>query len=138
MKVIDCHVHLNRYEGTKYVPLEERIEMLVHTMEADNVDHSIILSSYKVNEDRPSTEQLIEATKKYDGILSIVAGFSIDGHNDDDFRNCRKWFKEGLRIGMKLYCGYEHYYTYDKRYQRVYDLCVEFGMPVMIHTGDTF
>lgn len=138
MRVIDCHVHLNHYEGTKYVPLEERIEMLVHTMEADNVDHSIILSSYKVNEDRPSTEQLIKATKKYDDILSIVAGFSIDGHNDDDFQHCRKWFKEGLIRGMKLYCGYEHYYPYDKRYQRVYDLCVEFGMPVMIHTGDTF
>jgi uncharacterized protein len=138
MRVIDCHVHLNHYEGTKYVPLEERIEMLVHTMEADNVDHSIILSSYKVNEDRPSTEQLIKATKKYDDILSIVAGFSIDGHNDDDFQHCRKWFKEGLIRGMKLYCGYEHYYPYDKRYQRVYDLCVEYGMPVMIHTGDTF
>ena len=108
MKVIDCHVHLNRYEGTKYVPLEERIEMLVHTMEANNVDHSIILSSYKVNEDRPSTKQLIEATKKHDDILSIVAGFSIDGHNDEDFQNCRKWVKEGLIRGMKLYCGYEH------------------------------
>ena len=24
------------------------------------------------------------------------------------------------------------------RYQRVYDLCVEFGVPVMMHTGDTF
>src|SRR5215218_1090532 len=92
-RVIDCHVHLNRYEGTKYLPLQERIKLLVHTMEADNVD---------------------------------------------DFQNCRKWFKEGLIRGMKLYCGYEHYYPYDKRYQRVYDLCVEFGMPVMIHTGDTF
>ncbi|MGA9149278.1 MAG: hypothetical protein WBZ36_01770 [Candidatus Nitrosopolaris sp.] len=35
-------------------------------------------------------------------------------------------------------CGYEHYYPYDKRYQQVYDLCVEFKAPVMIHTGDTF
>jgi predicted TIM-barrel fold metal-dependent hydrolase len=36
------------------------------------------------------------------------------------------------------YCGYEHYYPYDKRYQQVYDLCVESKAPVMIHTGDTF
>jgi uncharacterized protein len=137
MTIIDCHVHLNHYEGTKYLPLEERKELLLHTMQNGNVDHSIILSSYKVNPDRPSTEQLIEVTKKHDN-LSIVAGFSIDGHNDDDFQDCRKWLKDGLIRGMKLYCGYEHYYPYDKRYQRVYDLCIEYGVPVMIHTGDTF
>ena len=137
MRIIDCHVHLNHYEGTKYLPLEERTEMLLRAMEAGNVDQSIVLSSYKVNPDRPSTEQLIEVTKKHDN-LSIVAGFSIDGHNDDDFQNCKKWLQDGLIKGMKLYCGYEHYYPYDKRYQRVYDLCIEFGVPVMIHTGDTF
>lgn len=137
-RIIDCHVHLNHYEGTPYLPLEERIDMLLRSMEAGNVDHSIILSSYKVNEDRPSTEQLVEATKKHDDKLSIVAGFSIDNHTDEDFQDCRRWLKDGLIKGMKLYCGYEHYYPYDEKYQRVYDLCVEFGVPVMIHTGDTF
>jgi hypothetical protein len=137
MTIIDCHVHLNHYQGTKYLPLEERKELLLHTMQDGNVDHSIVLSSYKVNPDRPSTEQLIEITKKHDN-LSVVAGFSIDGHNDDDFQDCRKWLKDGLIRGMKLYCGYEHYYPYDKRYQRVYDLCIEHDVPVMIHTGDTF
>lgn len=136
MTIIDCHVHLNHYEGTKYLPLEDRKELLPRTMQDGSVDHSIILSSYKVNPDRPSTEQLIEVTKKHDN-LSIVAGFSIDGHNDDDFQDCRKWLKVGLIRGMKLYCCYEHYYPYDKRYQRVYDLCVEYGVPVMIHTVDT-
>ena len=74
MRIIDCHVHLNQYEGTKYLPLEDRVDLLLRTMETGNVDHSIILSSYKVNPDRPSTEQLLEVTKKHDN-LSIVAGF---------------------------------------------------------------
>jgi predicted TIM-barrel fold metal-dependent hydrolase len=137
-RIIDCHVHLNHYDGTQHFPLEKRVEMLLCTMEAGAVDHSIILSSYKVNEDRPSTKQLIEATKKHNDKLSVVAGFSIDGHTDEDFQDCKLWLKDGLIKGMKLYCGYEHYYPYDKKYQRVYDLCVEFGVPVMIHTGDTF
>lgn len=136
--IIDCHVHLNHYEGGEYLSLESRIDKLLKTMEANNVNHSIILSSYKVNKDRPSTQKVIEATEKHNNKLSVVAGFSIDAHNDDDFRDCRKWLKDGLIRGMKLYCGYEHYYPYDKRYQRVYDLCIEFGVPVMIHAGDTF
>lgn len=130
-------MHLNHYEGTKNVQLEERTRGLLDTMANNNVDYSIILSSYKVNADRPSTAQLMEITKKHDN-LGIVAGFSIDNHTDEDFQNCRKWLKDGLIKGMKLYCGYEHYYPFDKRYQRVYDLCIEFGAPVMIHTGDTF
>lgn len=135
--IIDCHVHLNHYEGTKYLSLEERIALLLQTMQASNVDYSIVLSSYKVNADRPSTEQLVDVTKRHDN-LGVVAGFSIDNHTDEDFEKCRKWLKDGLVKGMKLYCGYEHYYPYDKKYQRVYDLCIEFGVPVMIHTGDTF
>jgi len=101
------------------------------------VDYSLILTSYDVNSDRPSTNKIIELTKKYDNV-GVVAGFSIDNHSDDDLQNCRQWFKEGSIKAMKLYCGYEHYYPYDERYQQVYDLCVEFKAPVMIHTGDIF
>lgn len=135
--IIDCHTHLNQYKGMKRLSLEDRIKSLQNTMVENNVDYSIVISSYKVNEDRPSTTQLIEATKKYDNI-GIVAGYSIDNHNDEYLQECRKWMKDGVIKGMKLYCGYEHYYPSDQRYQKVYDLCVEFNLPVMIHTGDTF
>jgi uncharacterized protein len=102
-----------------------------------NVDYSLILTSYKVSSHRPSTSEIIEITKKYDN-LGVVAGFSIDNHNEEDLQDCRRWFRDGLIKAIKLYCGYEHYYPYDKRYQQVYDLCVEFKAPVMIHTGDTY
>ena len=46
----------------------------------------------------------------------------------------KRWYYQRIR----LYCGYEHYYPYDERYQRVYDMCVEYGYPLMIHTGDAF
>jgi predicted TIM-barrel fold metal-dependent hydrolase len=106
-------------------------------MTTNNIDYSIILSSYKVNMDRPSTAQILDIIKKHDN-LGVVAGLSIDNHTDEDYQNCRIWLKEGLLKGVKLYCGYEHYYPFDKRYQRVYDMCMEFEVPVMIHTGDTF
>jgi len=135
--VIDCHVHLNQYEHVPKLPLEERLRALLDTMNKYGVDYSLILTSYDVNSDRPSTNKIIELTKKYDN-FGVVAGFSIDNHSDDDLQNCRRWFKEGSIKAMKLYCGYEHYYPYDERYQQVYDLCVEFKAPVMIHTGDIF
>ena len=96
-----------------------------------------ILSSYKVDNDRPSTYQIIDSVKRHSSRLGVVAGFSIDNHACEDLENYRKWLKGGLIKGIKLYCGYEHHYPYDERYQRVYDMCIEYGAPVMIHTGDT-
>jgi len=136
--IIDCHTHLNRYATIENIPLlEDRVEKLLLEMSNHDIDYSIVLSSYKVDEQRPSTRQLIEATKKHDNI-GLVAGFSIDNHTDADLKQYRKWIKNGFVKGLKIYCGYEHYYPYDKRYQKVYDTCVEFGVPVMVHTGDTF
>lgn len=136
--IIDCHTHLNRYASLENISLlEDRVKKLLTMMIGHNVDYSLILSSYMVNEQRPSTEELIDATKRHDN-LGIVAGFSIDHHTDEDLKNYKEWIKDGLVKGLKIYSGYEPYYPYDKRYQKAYDLCVEFGVPVMIHTGDTF
>lgn len=136
--IIDCHIHINQYELVEHISsLDERLQALQREMMSNNVDYSLILSSYMVNEKRPSTAQIIEAIKKYDN-LGVVAGFSITNHTSADLKNYRNWVKEGLVKGLKIYAGYEHYYPYDKRYQKVYDICTEFDVPVMIHTGDTF
>ncbi|MFB5597450.1 MAG: amidohydrolase family protein [Nitrosopumilaceae archaeon] len=136
--IIDCHIHINQYELVKDISLlEDRLNFLQREMMSNNVDYALILSSYKVNDQRPSTGQIIEAIKKYDN-LGVVAGFTIDNHTDEDLRNYRSWIKDGLVKGLKIYAGYEHYYPYDKRYQKVYDTCIEFDVPVMVHTGDTY
>ena len=111
MPISDCHVHLNNYDeikksGRKFLSLEERLNALLESMDNNNIDYSIILSSYKVDVDRPSTSQIIDIVKKYDdgnkeNKLGIVAGFTIDNHTDEDLENYRKWLKEGLIKGIK-------------------------------------
>ena len=120
--IIDCHVHVNQYELMQHIPLlDDRIAELQKEMTNNNVDYAIILSSYKTNPERPSAKQILDAIKKYDN-FGVVAGFSIDNHTDEDLKNFRTWIKEGLVKGLKIYSGYEHYYPYDERYQKVYDI----------------
>jgi predicted TIM-barrel fold metal-dependent hydrolase len=146
MPVIDCHVHLNRYDRIKSqtkksVLLENRLDALLQSMDSNNVDYSIVISSYRVDANRPSVSQIIDVANKNENIrnrIGIVAGFTIDNHTDEDLKQYRTWLKDRLIIGIKLYCGYEHYYPYDERYQKVYDTCMEYGVPVMIHTGDAY
>ncbi len=135
--IIDCHVHINQYELMKNVhTLEERLKALQAEMINNNVDYVLILSSYKTDQYRPSARQIIDACKKYDNI-GVVAGFSLDNHSDSDLKDYREWIRDGVVKGLKIYVGYEHYYPYDQKYQKVYDVCTEFDVPVMVHTGDT-
>lgn len=143
MPIIDCHVHTNHYDGInntrRFVSLEERLKALLESMENNSIDYSIILSSYKVDRNRPSVSQIIASMKNYDNKnkLGVVAGFTIDNHTDEDLKNYRTWLKDKIIRGIKLYCGYEYYYPSNEKYQQIYDMCVEFGSPVMIHTGST-
>ena len=53
--IIDVHTHLNNYDETKTVPLQTRYEELQESMRYNDVDYSLILTSYKVDAHRPST-----------------------------------------------------------------------------------
>jgi uncharacterized protein len=146
MPIIDCHVHLNKYDkmgsqAKKFTVLENRLDALLQSMTKNNVDYSIVISSYMVDANRPSTSQIINIVSRNENIrnrIRIVTGFTIDNHTDEDLKQYITWLEDRLIIGIKLYCGYEHYYPYDKRYQEVYDICMEYGVPVMIHTGDAY
>ena len=142
---IDCHVHLNNYDKInktekKILSIQERLNALFETMEYNNINYSLLLSSYKVDADRPSTAQIIDIVDKNDNKnkVGVVAGFTIDNHTQEDLENYKRWLKDDIIKGIKLYCGYEHHYPYDERYQIVIDMCIEFGCPLMIHTGDAF
>src|ERR671932_2411708 len=98
---IDCHVHLNNYDGlnkteNKILSLQERLDTLIENMENNNIAYSLVLSSYKVDENRPSTSQIIDIVKENNYIdkIGVVAGFTIDNHNNDDLKNYRKWLKD--------------------------------------------
>ncbi len=145
MSIIDCHIHLNIYDKInkteeKIPSLQERLDALLETMENNNISYSLLLSSYKVDVNRPSTAQVIDIVDKNNSKdkLGVVAGFTIDNHTQEDLKNYRQWLKDDIIKGIKLYCGYEHHYPYDERYQIIYDMCIEFGCPLMIHTGDAF
>src|ERR671913_193084 len=129
MPVIDCHVHLNYYSNIqkrkRISSLKDRLTELLQTMSNNNIDYSIILTSYKIDIKRPSTSDIIDILKNKEYKLGIVAGFTIDNHTNEYFKKCKEWLKDGLIKGIKLYCGYEYYYPYDKKYQRIYDICIE-------------
>ena len=130
--IIDCHTHLNRYEEGHWATLPERYAELKRGMRANQVDHAFVLSSYKVNKERPSTREILEVVGD-DPQISVIAGVSYYDYRAADVADLRLMLGEGLIRGLKLYPGYEAFYVHDPRMRVVYELAGEFGVPVMIH-----
>ena len=53
--IIDCHTHLNDYDPEHTSSLSDRVSRLEESMSRNGVDYALVLTSYAVNEHRPST-----------------------------------------------------------------------------------
>lgn len=135
--IIDCHVHLNRYEDSDPETLEARYRLLQSEMEKNGVDYALVLSSYTINTRRPSLEKLLELTED-DPRIGLVAGVSYNEYRAHDLADLRTLLRAERVKALKLYPGYEPFYPHDARMRVVYELAGEFDVPVMIHCGDTY
>lgn len=135
--IIDCHTHLNRYGEDDEPTLEGRYQTLRREMDENGVDYALVLSSYKVNEDRPSADDILEVAGD-DPKIGVVAGVSYNNYRAADLAHLRILLRTRRIKALKLYPGYEPFYVHDARLRVVYELAAEFGVPVMIHTGDTY
>lgn len=135
--IIDCHVHLNRYYDAESASLGERLRKLKNEMRIAGIDYALVLSSYATNDRRPSVHEVLEAVGD-DPTLGIVAGVSYESYKAHDLADYRSLLSEKRIRGFKIYPGYEPFYPNDRRMRVIYELAGEFGVPVMIHCGDTF
>ena len=135
--IIDAHTHINNYHEERVISLEGCLDELTETMADNNVDYSLILTSYIVNEHRPSIKKVVEAVRDRNN-LGVIAGISFLNYKERDLRELSDYLEAGLIKGLKLYPGYEPFYPYDNRLQVVYDLATEYDVPVMFHSGDTY
>ena len=135
--IIDVHTHINNYHEDRVVSLEECLNKLEETMLKNKVDYSLVLTSYKVNEHRPSTKQVVEAIAGRDN-LGVVAGISYLNYNHRDLREIGDYLEQGLIKALKFYPGYEPFYPNDIRLKVVYEMALEYDVPVMFHSGDTY
>jgi len=135
--IIDVHTHLNNYHEDKVRSIDDCLEALEQSMAANGVDYALVLTSYKVTPNRPPTSDVVARVRDHKR-LGVVAGISFMNFKERDLREVADFLKDGHVKGLKLYPGYEPFYPHDKRCQVIYDLAMEFDVPVMFHTGDTY
>jgi hypothetical protein len=135
--IIDVHTHINNYHEERVVSLEDCLDHLSDTMVENKVNYSLVLTSYKVTKNRPSTRQVVEAIKGRDN-LGVVSGISFLHYDHRDIRLISEYLEQGLIKGLKFYPGYEPFYPDDSRLKVMYEMAIEYDVPVMFHSGDTY
>lgn len=135
--IVDCHVHLNNYHEEEVEALGACLERLNRAMRVNRVDLAIVLTSYKVSPGRPSTAQVVEATRAFPH-LYVVAGLDYHTFQPEHLRELEEYVVERKLRGLKLYPGYQPFYPADPRWAPAYAFAAEHRIPVMIHTGDTY
>jgi len=135
--IIDVHTHINNYHEERVVSIEDSLNLLTDTMAANQVDYSLVLTSYKVTEHRPSTTKVVEAIRNRNN-LGVVAGVSYLYYDHRDIRVIGEYLEQGLIKGLKFYPGYEPFYPTDARMRVFYEMAIEYKVPVMFHSGDTY
>ncbi|MDZ4675417.1 MAG: amidohydrolase family protein [Gemmatimonadota bacterium] len=135
--IIDCHVHLNNYHEDTVETIDARLDELERTMRRHRVDQALILTSYKVTPGRPSTARVVEAIRDRP-YLNVVAGLNYHTFDPAELVGLGQLVTEGRVRGLKLYPGYQPFYPADPHWAPAYAFAAQHGIPVMIHSGDTY
>lgn len=135
--LIDCHVHLNNYAENPGRPTKENVKELFAAMDRNRIDHAVVLTSYKVDVDRPSVEDLLQLLAD-DARTTVVEGLRWRSEARTDLFHMEERIRDGIVKGIKLYPGYDRYAINDPSLETVFRIAAKHKVPVMIHCGDTY
>jgi len=135
--LIDCHVHLNNYHDAERRPTADNVKDLLAKMAQWKVDHAVVLTSYRIDMDRPSVEQVMEVISG-NPKTTLVEGLRWRGDERTDLFTLEERLRDGVVKGIKLYPAYESYAINDPSLEAVFRIAAKYDVPVMIHTGDTY
>jgi len=106
-------------------------------MERNKVDHAVVLTSYKVDVDRPSVEDLVHLLAD-DPRTTVVEGLRWRSESRTDLFHLEERIRDGIVKGIKLYPGYDRYAINEPSLETVFRIAAKYDVPVMIHCGDTY
>jgi uncharacterized protein len=131
--IIDSHVHLEVYTDKEIAP-KKRIENLKKIMMHCKISKSIVLTD--IEDNSLSMDEIISLLKNEKDIL-LVGTIRTKSVSHKEIKRLRNLLIDKKIIGIKLYPGYEEFYPSDKKCNPIYDLCEEFNVPVIFHSGET-
>ncbi len=142
MKIIDAHIHT----GFSYPPaqafaaahgIDFSWKGLQRELDKNGIETALAITTDPQAPTPGDADSLIEQARK-DSRLRPVCTVHPDHVGQKDRQAVDRLMGEKKIAGIKIFPGYHPVYPSDRRYFPFYRLAAGHGVPVIIHTGDTF
>lgn len=130
--IIDAHVHLPVGDGC--ISLQQKKERLLHEMRINQVSRCIVISDSGIESDIGSMDECVALFEETDNVY-VVGGISPFLEFSTQLIKLKRYLKEKKIIGIKLFTGHEAFYLTDERLKEVYELAIQYNVPVLFHSG---
>ncbi len=130
-RIIDAHLHLPWPE--EYPTIEKKLKRLQEEMHYHNIEHGLLISDSLLETNIGNNEECLWAVNQVKN-LSLVFAFSPLSRLEEQLEYLEELLKEKKLVGLKLYPGHEDYCLNDPRLGEPIKLCLEYQIPLLIHT----
>lgn len=130
--IIDAHVHLPVASGC--ISLEQKKECLLREMAMNQVDYCIVISDSTDKSEIGTLDECAILFEKTDNIY-VVGGISPFYEFQTQLSKLKVYLDRKMVIGIKLFTGHETFYLTDEKLKVVYELAIQYNVPVLFHSG---
>jgi len=135
MEIIDSHVHLSKY-GHESKSFAEVRDALLQDMRSHDIAHAIIFPDSEPSDVVAGLDECLRLAEGSPG-LSVAGTVFVPTIQPGDVEKLRALASAGRIVGLKLYPGFEVFYPAEERCHPLYQMCLEYSMPVVFHSGES-
>jgi len=130
--IIDCHQHLPRLIEGK--TLARSKEELLGELKKNKVDYAILIPDNTPVSEIGNLDEVLGLVE-HDTNLFVMGTINIQRDRESHIRKLDHLFQTRRIVGVKIFPGHDTIYPTDKRLVPVYELCMKYDLPLVVHTG---
>ena len=134
-KIIDCHIHIHfnfpgSVKNAEGIGLRYSPEGLMRDLKENNIVKAVIMSTF-------SNDFVKKFVKENSKCFWAAATINPLNYKVQDLETLDTDIKNGYFKAIKLYPGYLKFYPADEICTPIYEIAMEYKIPVVFHSGDT-
>lgn len=129
---IDCHLHLPFNEVLD--SLEQKKAVFMDDLKRNSIDYAIIIPDHTTGSVIGDLDDVL-ALFRHEPQIFVMGTLNILEDSNDIYLKLDKHLKNKEIKAIKIYPGHDPHYPDDIRLTRVFQICVRYNAPLVIHTG---
>lgn len=130
MEIIDAHAHI----GHKIIVADA--DQLVASMNASGISHAMVIAGRMFD---CATEVLLEDIAAHRNRLHPIGAVApLADPPEQALAKLESYLANKQLAAVKFYTGYQHFFPHDSAARPYLELCAQYGVPAVFHTGDCY